>query len=163
MSFAKETQELLKAAGWYPGRNVSGQYSLPIDGYPSLIINFLNEYGNLTISGKKHSFSDVVEKIEINPKHGEGEYEEEESDYSYYSSLIKRKLFPMGFFLPDHYNICCDAEGRVYMIGEYGYCRGKTLYEGFDNILLGNWAKFFKLDEDTGQWWNRDGEYVPLP
>jgi hypothetical protein len=163
MSFAKETQELLKAAGWYPGRNVSGQYSLPIIGYPTFVINFLNEYGNLIVRGKKHDYTEVISTTKINPEHGNGEYEDEESKYSFYSEIIKKKLFPLGFFLPAVYHICCDAEGRVYMLGEYCYCRAKNLYEGMQSVILSDWSKSFELDEDTGEWWNRDGEYVPLP
>jgi hypothetical protein len=163
MAFSKETQELLKTAGWHPGRNVSGQYNLPITGYPALAVNFLNEYGNLTISGKKHTYTEVINSIEINPERGKGEYEEEESDYSYYSDIIKKKLFPLGFFMPAVYHICCDADGRVYMLGEYCYCRGKNLYEGIQNILLSDWSDCFEFREDTGVWQSKKGDFKELP
>jgi hypothetical protein len=163
MSFSKETQELLKVAGWYPGRNISGQYSLATKGYPATVIQFINEYGNLIINCKKHDHTEVVNVLEIKPEYGKNEYDEEDGDYSYYSGIIKKKLFPIGFFFPVHFHIGCDAEGRVYILGDACSCRGKNLYEGFDAIILGNWSKSLQLDEDTGQWWNRDGEYVPLP
>ncbi|MBL7789580.1 MAG: SUKH-3 domain-containing protein [Chitinophagales bacterium] len=163
MEFNKDVTELLKKAGWKEGRKVSlKELELPLDNYPNFIIEFLQEYGNLKIDCEKQDYSDVANELYLDasiPK------EKLEGDHyiPYYQSIIKRTFFPIGLYLPDSYDICCDVDGRVYKIGEYCFYVGKNLYEGIENILLMNTLQSLQLDEDTGKWWNMKGEYVPLP
>ena len=164
MKFLKETEDLLKKAGWFEGRNIPIEdLKLPYTDYPPQIISFLQEYGNLKGECEKQDYTEVVNIFVITP---ETSLEELEGDnyIPYYSGIINKKLFPIGATdSGNSYDICCDAEGRVYKIGEYCFCVGKNIYEGIENILLMNTLKSLQLDEDTGKWWNMDAKYVPLP
>ncbi len=162
MEFSKEIKELFKEAGWQSGRNVRNAYVLPYKDYPPFVIDFLNEYANLRVKGLPHESLSVVPEVIIDSDAGAGNLEEDKV-YPYYSGLIKRKLFPLGYILPDGYHICCDADGRVYQISEYCFYVGKGIKEGITNILVMNTLQSLQLDEDTGNWWNIQGVYVPLP
>jgi hypothetical protein len=162
MEFSKEIRKLFIEAGWHPGRNIKGNFALAIEGYPGFVTDFLNEYANLKINCMDVEYSTVVERIEINPEFGKEEYEED-GFYTYFASLLEKKLFPIAFLSPDSYYICCDAEGNVFMLSEYCYYRGKNLQEGFENIMRSDWSDSLALAEDAVKWRNRSGEYVSLP
>ena len=163
MEFSDAAITLLKKAGWYIGRKLDvEELILPYDDYPQLVIDFLREFGNLEGDCEKQSYTEVVNSFYSFPSM-EKEDLTGDNFYPYYSKLIDKKLFPLGGYLPDSYYICCDNDGRVYMIGEYCYFWGNNLIEGIDRILRGNWRNSLQLDEDTGKWWNDDAEYVELP
>ncbi|MBS1625600.1 MAG: hypothetical protein JSS76_15230 [Bacteroidetes bacterium] len=84
---------------------------------------------------------------------------EGDNTYPYYSSIIEKKLFPIGYYLPDGYHICCDKEGYTYMLGEYCYLRGKNLKQGIENIING-WKFLLQLDEDNAKWSDSEGSYI---
>lgn len=164
MEFNVKTKELLKKAGWKEGRKLDiSKLNLPYNDYPDFIKDFLKEYGNLygDCETIKLPYSESTNKFDTEPAMP-NDLLNGDNTFPYYQSIIGKKLFPIGGYYPDGYNICCDADGRVYMIGEYCYYRGKNLYEGIENILLG-WENCFQLDEKTGKWWNDDAEYVELP
>ena len=151
-------------AGWTAGRSILNQIKLPIETYPDFVKLFLNEYGLLKVQDidyKSEIQTYVASFIEFNPDISKGEYEDD-GNIDYYSSILQKELYCLGYYTPDAYDICCDAGGRVYMLGEYCYYRGNSIYEGIENILLG-WDNTLQLDEDTGKWWNMDAEYVELP
>ncbi|MCT3899932.1 SUKH-3 domain-containing protein [Elizabethkingia anophelis] len=165
MNFSDKAQQLLKKAGWYEGRNIPLEdLKLPYDDYPQHVISFLQKFGNLEgdceVNILPNSLS--VNTFFLYPEMDKGELKGD-NYYPYYQSVINNKLYPIGAYLPDGYYICCDADGRVYKIGEYCFYVGGDLYEGIENILLMNTLKSLQLDEDTGKWWNMDGEYVKLP
>jgi hypothetical protein len=161
MEFSKEIKQLLREAGWHPGRNVKGSYILPVSGYPPFVVNFLNEYASLKIDCMKHEFFSSVDELLISPEEGKYEYEAD-GFYTYYNELLKTRLFPLGLFSPT-YNVCCDETGRIFLIGEYCCYRGKNLHEGIENIMRSDWGDSLDLDEETVKWRNRAGEYVSLP
>ena len=152
----------LKEARWYEGRNIQDELSFNYEDSPNFVKEFHYKYANLIIKrvddprmkgeAELHIFSDV-----------EQEFLKGEQDYPYYQGIIGKRLYPLGVYLPDAYNVCCDADGRVYKIGEYCFSVGKNLYEGIENILLMNTLQSLQLDEDTGKWWNMEAEYVELP
>jgi hypothetical protein len=162
MVFSKKSIELLKKSGWKSGRKITDKdLELPYEDYPESIKIFLREFGNLKVKCEVQDYTDVLNELYLDasiPK----EKLSGDNYIPYYQNILKKKLFPIGLYVPDSYDICCDADGRVYMIGEYCYYRGKNLYEGIENILLG-WDNCLQLDEETGKWWNEDTEYVPLP
>ncbi|MDX8572670.1 SUKH-3 domain-containing protein [Elizabethkingia sp. HX QKY] len=164
MKFSDKAKQLLKKAGWYEGRYISLEdLKLPYKDYPHNIIVFLQEYGNLEGDCESQNYTSVINRFFLVP---ETDFELLEGDtyIPYYSSIIGKKLFPIGAIDSGNgYDICCDFDGRVYKIGEYCFYVGGDLYEGIENILLMNTLKSLQLDEDTGKWWNMDGEYVKLP
>lgn len=155
----------LLESGWFDGRNILKNLEFPIEGYPLDAKKFLQEYGLLKVQDVEYDNEYqryIASYFEINPMIGKGHYDSD-GDFTYYSSILGKQIFNLGYFKPDGYYICCDVDGRVYKIGEYCFCVGGDLYEGIENILLMNTLKSLQLDEDTGKWWNMDGEYVKLP
>lgn len=166
MKFTDKTKKLLKKAGWYEGRQLNiEELKLPYQDYPNNIIEFLKEYGNLEGKCEPNVLLSTtsIDEFFIYPEMDLEYLQNEDEDYGYYSSIIERKLFPIGLYMPDRYYICCDSDGRVYKIGEYCFYVGSNIYEGIENILLTNTLASLQLDEDTGKWWNMDGQYVELP
>jgi SUKH-3 immunity protein len=160
MEFSITVKELMIKAGWSENRNIN--ITLPYTDYPQSIIDFLHSYGNLIVQGIGFKDVDTIYSLEINPDLGK--YESDSNGfYPYYSSLLKTKLFPLGYFRPDSYHICCDLSGRIYKIGEYCFYVGANVYIGIENILTMNTRQSLQLDEDTGKWWGMDASYVPLP
>ncbi len=164
MKFSEKTKQLLQKAGWYLRRNISvEELNLPYNDYPQNIIEFLQEYGNLKGECKKQDYTEVVNKFFLFPE-TDTDALEGDNYIPYYSNLLKKKLYPIGATDSGNgYDICCDVDGRVYLIGEYCSYMGKNPYEGIENILLSDWSKSLQLDEDTGKWWNRESKYVSLP
>ncbi len=161
MEFSENVKEWFKKAGWYPGRNVRGQYELPHNDYPAFVLEFFDEYANLEIddSGRK---GHVVNIVSIDP--GEGKYQAGEGDtFPYYEKLLKQRLFCLGAYYPGNYFIACDGAGRVYMFDDYCYYKGKSLYEGIENILLMKNHGWMQLDENSGKWRDSDWNYAELP
>lgn len=162
MEFSKEAKKRLEKAGWYVGRNVISQLKLAYNDYPTMAVEFLSAYGNLQIECEKQDYTSVVNQLDTNPETPE-HLLKGDNYHPYYSSILNKKLYPLGWYYPNNYLICCDVDGRVYMIGENCYYKGKNLYEGIENIFLMNTLKSLQLDDDTGKWWNMQGEYVTLP
>lgn len=152
----------IQKAGWHEGRSLEGKIGFSYEDTPQFIKEFLYQYAELKIERVLHP--SLKGKAEI---HLFSEMEPEDltgdNDYPYYQGIIGKKLYPIGLYIPDGYYICCDVDGRVYKIGEYCFYVGKNLYEGIENIILMNTLQSLQLDEDTGKWWNMDGDYVSLP
>lgn len=164
MEFSNKAKELLRKMGWTPGRRISlGELKLPYNDYPPAVIAFLQEYGNLEGECEKQDYTEVVNKIYLYPE-TEKLFLEGDNNFPFYQSILRKKLYPIGAYDGGSgYDVCCDADGRVYKIGEYCFYVGKNLYEGIENILLMNTLKSLQLDEDTGQWWGRNGQHEELP
>lgn len=155
----------LLEAGWFEGRNVLEELEFPNENYPINIKTFLQEYGLLKIQDVEYQnkYQKYIPSFfETNPMIGDGHYDSD-GDFTYYSSILGKEIYNLGYYSPDGYYICCDAKDRVYKIGEYCFYVGKNLHEGIENILLMNTLQSLQLDEDTGKWWNMEGKYVPLP
>jgi hypothetical protein len=161
MDFSKDIKELFIEAGWRPGRNVQGQYQLPISGYPPFVIAFLNEYANLEVKCGKIDSSSAINELEMNPNCSKQEYDDG-GFYHYFMGLLGQPLYAIGYCTED-YELCCDAAGRVYVMDEQLCYRGKNLREGIENVMRSNWKDSLVLDEDNIKWWNDSGEHVPLP
>jgi hypothetical protein len=165
MEFSNKVKDLLKKSGWKEGRKLSiEELDLPYEDYPAKIVSFLREFGNLQGDCEKITLSnsESINQFYLIPSIDESFLDDNE-DYPYYQTIIGRKLYPIGAYNGDSYYICCDEHGRVYMIGEYCSYRGNSLHEGIENILLSNWKNSLQLDEESGKWWNREGEYTELP
>ncbi|NOQ75549.1 MAG: hypothetical protein GQ574_26300 [Crocinitomix sp.] len=163
MEFTINAKKLLEKAGWFEGRNISKEeLKLPYDDYPQFVIDFLREYGNLSGECEKQGYTPVINEFDLEPAMPQNKLMGD-NDYPVYSEMLGRKLFPLGGYYPDGYYICCDADGRVYKMGEYCFHVGTNLYVGVENIILLNTLSSLQLDEDSGKWWNMDAEYSELP
>jgi hypothetical protein len=152
MKFIEKVQEQFKKAGWKEGRNVSEKYKngLRMTEFPLFVRNFLKEYGDLTILDCKPQKSEVINKLRIDIDYGGFE---EEEDYQYYLNKLGKPVYPFALIEPDGYRIACDADGKVYMLGDYTFLIANSLKEGIEILVQDDWSKGYQqLDEKTGKW-----------
>lgn len=162
MTFSEETLKYLKNAGWHSHRKAQrSELKLPYDDYPKKAISFLTEFSGLEGACKAHTYTPIVNEFWISAD-TDKELLSEDGEFFYYQKLLNNKLYPIGGYLPYGYYLCCDADCRMYMIGERCVYLGNTLFEGFDSIILQQKEQYL-LDEDSGRWWNDEGNYVELP
>lgn len=162
MKFSEEVKKAFFSAGWKKGRRIK-ELNLPYDDYPEKAKAFLGEYGRLIVQCKQLSLTTVITSCIIDPEVDPNRLSEDDT-FSYYSELLGQKLFPLAALDSGNgYEVCCDEDGRVYKIGEYCFHVGSSIEEGFENIIAQNSRKSLQLNEDTGEWWNMEGEIVELP
>lgn len=135
MNFSKELQKHIKNHGWKPNRqNFSNKSYMEQYSYPQFIQDFMFEYGGLVIDIFLPEFPEkpaVVNKINFDISMTEGI----DGISKAYAEQLKRKLYPIAYFTPESNDISIDENGYVYLLGEYGYCCGKDLYKGLENII----------------------------
>lgn len=163
MKFSNQVELILKSAGWHEGRNVLNKLKLPYDDYPSIAIKFLARFARLKGSCITMPFTATQVNFSIDPEVNLQDLLNDDT-FSYYSNIIGSKLFPIGHTDSGNgYEICCDNDGNLYELGEYCFFVGNSLYQGIENVISQNTRDFLQLDEDTGRWWNVEGEEVQLP
>ena len=151
MQFTDKIQQKFKEAGWRSHRDVSSKYNTTkkIDEFPQFLKDFLFEYGELTVSEVKKYESDITNKLIINPNLAEYK---DDSLYAFYKTLFGKDIYPFANFEPDGYRIGCDADGKVYMLGDYYFIIGDTFQKGIENLITDNWNESFEFDEETKEW-----------
>lgn len=138
MSFTKELEEHIEKQGWFKGRKTNKfdafmeQYN-----YPEFIRDFIREYGGLKLIDlkPKHDINHLktMFRTNINPLMADGM--DADSVAEDYASQLGRKLYVIGLYLPENFDIAVDEHGAVYFLGEYCYCLSKNLYEGLECII----------------------------
>lgn len=124
------------------------------------MIEFLKEYGGLKIKAINDNQSDFPEEYRssninefiIEPSQARYDNSDEDGDFFYYSRLLNKDLYCLGYFIHDGYYIGCDDEGKTYMLGDYCFLRGESLEEGIENLLTDNWDTSKQFDEDRKTW-----------
>lgn len=153
MSFSEEIKVHLKNMGWYKGRKDNSQIDyMNENNYPEFIKQFIIEYGNLEIKDYRERNEEVVDNVlSLNILKSEG-INGVTGDYS---EFFNRKLYPIGYFLPESYDVSIDERGYVYLIGEYCYCCGNEIFKGIENIIRMDSFNSLELDpnEENDEVW----------
>ncbi len=159
MEFTNEIVEYIKLNG----RQLSGgaaRQSNFTQGFPEKIKSFMLRYGGLEIK-KFHSegvISREVNKIIFDISLTEGLAEG-------YGKFLSKKLFPIGVYMPEAYEIVVDENEFVYLLGESCFCAGKKLYEGIERIIRADERNMLELDpsNDTHPVWLKLNENESIP
>jgi hypothetical protein len=164
MAFTKEMKSHLENSGWFSGR-VNNEYNDFMDkyDYPDFIKEFIKEYGGLKVEEllSIEKDSNVVNRISLNPLDSDGMGSDSVSQD--WANDLGRKLYVIGLYSPENYDIAVDEMGAVYFLGEYCWCLGKDLFEGLESIIrIDQWSSLELDPEDTskGIWKNIKGEIV---
>lgn len=156
MNFTEKVQEQFIKAGWSKSSNQLNKYTdvYRFEEFPKFLKDFLNEYGNLTVSDCKNYESEVINKLIITPDYAFFEFEnDKDEDYDSYKNKIGKQIFPFAFFYPDSYRIVSDSDGKIYMLGDYIFLIADNLKEGIEILLNDDWSKgYYQLDDKSGQW-----------
>ena len=81
-----------------------------------------------------------------------------------YGKFLSKKLFAIGVYMPEAYEIVVDENGFVYLLGESCFCAGKELYEGLERIIRADERNMLELDSsnDTHPVWLKLNENIPV-
>ncbi|VXB82983.1 hypothetical protein FLAVO9AF_290094 [Flavobacterium sp. 9AF] len=156
MSFTKEMENHLKTMGWYPNRKIT-TYDEFMEryNYPEFIREFIREYGGLKILellDKKDS--NVVNRTSLNPLDSDGM--DSDSVAEDWATDLGRKLYVIGLYSPENFDIAVDANGAVYFLGQDCYCLGKNIYQGLESIIrIDQWSsiQLDATDPTSGLWY----------
>jgi len=132
--FSLTTLEMLREAGWFPGRDVSADIQQPAGFtlFPAAL-NALKEFGLLHIGRRGPGVEFVRTPVIIDPMLGLGEDER----FIDLSEIIHTKLYPLGETEDRHGFLAIDEYSRVFLImGDLCFV-GNTVDEGLENLLNG--------------------------
>ena len=168
MKFTKDLQEHLQKHGWSENRKDTTQ-SKYMTNYPDFVIEFMQEFGGLTIPELFPKLTDrkVIKRNVFDIGAAEGA----DGITGAYEEVFNKKLYAIGVLEPGSYDISVDENGYVYLIGEYCHCAGKDFHKGIEQIIRSSFGNMLDLDprnEDEVIWLdyahhnNREGEVVDL-
>jgi len=109
--FPSAVIELLRAAGWQPGREVELPSELPGDYeiFPRAA-DVLREFGGLHIGTAGPGQECATSDLAVTPKAADGL-----SEYTGRTTSDGAKLYPIGEFSNGHATLLIDHRGQVYM------------------------------------------------
>lgn len=156
MQFRKEVQEQFKKAGWYPGRSVREKFdAIPrFHEFPQMAREFLYEYGDLDVPTlTQHAVGILNTKALL-----QGYYKIEEylSSPAYYGNNLM--TFPLADYPLDAACMECDAEGRIYIGGDFPGLISNHFIEGIEKVIMEDYSNTLKWDEEKSKWGKGDYE-----
>uniref|UniRef100_UPI0030C88A0B hypothetical protein n=1 Tax=Yeosuana marina TaxID=1565536 RepID=UPI0030C88A0B len=61
--------------------------------------------------------------------------------------------YVFGYFYPDGYELACDIDGNVYMLGDYIFLIANNIKEGIEKLLKHDWSDgYLQLNLESGLW-----------
>ena len=161
MNFTKEMENHLKSMGWFPSRKIT-TYDEFMEkyNYPEFVRKFIREFGGLKIlEFLEKKDSNVINRISLNPLDSDGMGPDSVAED--WSNDIGRKLYVVGLYSPENFDIAVDANGAVYFLGEDCYCLGKNIYQGLESIIrIDQWSsiQLDAQDSTSGIWYASKGQ-----
>ena len=152
MRFRKEVQELFKKAGWYKGRREQAVFdAIPrFNEFPEFLKEFLYEYGNLEVETHKHSEDDVTACLNLKALVS-GLYKVENylDNPRYYGNI---QTFPIGDYHLDVTTLECDAEGKIYMSGDFPCLVSNDFIVGIEKVIMEDYSNTLEWNPKKKIW-----------
>lgn len=131
--------------------------------YPEFIREFVREFGGLQVKDldkEGHLKDRYRTNLDLFESDGMGA----DSVAEDWSLDLGRKLYVVGLYSPENFDIAIDENGAVYFLGQELWCVGKNLYEGIESIIRFDNSATIQLnpkDNYKSNIWNsRIGEVV---
>ncbi|GGB80263.1 hypothetical protein GCM10007424_20470 [Flavobacterium suaedae] len=149
MQFKTEVQKQFEKAGWFEGRNMKSAFE-KLDGFekfPDFLKEFLYEYGDLivktipTFEGAVMNFKALTE--------GGYSINEYLSKPAYYGG---KYTFPIAYYPLDNTTLECDAEGRIYMAGDFPCLVSNDFIAGIEKVIMEDYSDTLVWNPETNQW-----------
>lgn len=149
----------LKTMGWYPNRKIT-TYDEFMEkyNYPEFIREFIRGYGGLKLKTLNKLQGDGILKemyrVSLNPLDSDGM--DSDSVAEDWATDLGRKLYVIGLYSPENFDIAVDANGAVYFLGQDCYCLGKNIYQGLESIIrIDQWSsiQLDATDPTSGLWY----------
>lgn len=111
--FSDTVLEMLKHAGWFPGRDVIDSVKLPeeFEIFPAAI-EVLKEFGHLCVGQEGPGIERARSTIVFEPTLASGDWDW----FLLYSNLLQTKLYPLGAVDNDSIYLTIDPGGRVFLV-----------------------------------------------
>lgn len=132
-----EVEEVLRGAGWYPGRNsdpAPWREQLEADGFhihPSAE-TFLREFGGLSVGHSGPGITRAREPFELDPLLALGEADR----FGEWGQEIGRRLYPLGELDHGHAFLGLDEQGELYVVANW-LARLGRMPDAMENLVLG--------------------------
>jgi hypothetical protein len=139
--FSREVDEIMRRAGWYPGRSVDIDQWRPgpsseISMHPAAE-RFLSEFGGLTVEvGGPDPGPAGRESFVFDPTDELGELGDE-GRYADWGADIGHSLFPVGFFKQDVFRLAIDEDSVVYLVSSWLASYG-PMPRAMERLVLGH-------------------------
>ncbi|WP_433797813.1 SUKH-3 domain-containing protein [Actinoplanes sp. CA-252034] len=117
--FPPQVDEVMRRAGWYPGRSVDVERwrtgpGSEVSMHPAAE-RFLSEFGGLSIDVSGAGVDVGRDPFEFDPTDELGELGDE-GRYAEWGEIIGRSLFPVGFFKREMFRLAIDENSVIYFV-----------------------------------------------
>ena len=136
--FSDAALEMLRQAGWLPGRNVFSTLRLPERfRLTPVATRVLAEFGNLRIGRQDRGLEVAQRVVEINPMlaFGENEY------FAEAEAVLHCALCPVGDINGGQAFLALDDQERTFIVGDLLLYLGAPFDEALDRLLTGRRAR----------------------
>ncbi|MCK8499503.1 SUKH-3 domain-containing protein [Myxococcus fulvus] len=141
MELSEIAKQRLSAAGWTPGRDVSGKLSKWVhtlrekggfEVFPAAE-RVLREFGGLSVEQRGPGVTSARESFSLDPLLGVNG----RRMFGRYAEFLGVSLYPLGTaFAGDMYLVVAEDD-RVFGIGEEAWLVGRGIVEALDTLLVG--------------------------
>lgn len=139
--FSAETEQLLRASGWFEGRAVPDlveSWRAEVESSRGFVLTpvarrALNEFGGLHILSEGAGVAYARSDIDFNPTLAMFE----EDRFFSFQCLQGKQLFPLGEAALGHVFAVIDESGAVYLVMEEVHYVADTFDAALESILLG--------------------------
>lgn len=138
--FSRQSERVLRQAGWYPGRQVPELVSMwkthpfiaDLDMFETAE-RFLLEFGGITVtqSGPGVNLARSPFKIDPTLVYHQGDLFKE------FGRMVDTRLYPLGEAAHGYYYLAIGENGRVYYLMDDIVLAGNTEDEALENLLIG--------------------------
>ena len=147
--FRKEVQEKFQKAGWFEGRDVKSVFDKinGFDKFPEFLKEFFYEYGDLDVKTLT-KYSDGNMDFKAITK-GIYKLDGYLSKMRHYGNVF---TFPIAYYPLENASLECDAEGRVYMVGDYECLVSNDFKTGIEKVIMEDYSDTLEWNPETKQW-----------
>ena len=116
----------------------------------SFLRDFLYEYGDLEVETHKYNRNEVTGILDFKAI-TKGIYNIE--------NCLKKPIkfgdivtFPIAYYDLENASLLCDAEGRVYMVGDYECLVSNDFKTGIEKVIMEDYTDTLDWNPETKQW-----------
>ncbi|MEC3952999.1 SUKH-3 domain-containing protein [Nocardia sp. CDC153] len=135
--FMDETERVLRASGWWPGRQVdtnAWRERLERSGFKwsAAADRFLEEFGGLKVDISGPGITSAREPFELDPTLADGE----DDRFAEWSEVIREPIAPVGELDSGRYLLGVSMSGDLYLVADWLASFGRTP-QALESLILG--------------------------
>jgi len=154
MKFNSKVQKYFENVGWHEGRNIKSKFD-KVKGFnklPQFLKDFLYEYGDLEVETHKYNKNDVTGIMNFKAL-TKGIYKLDGylSKPRPYGNVF---TFPIAYYDLENASLECDADGKIYMVGDYECLVSNDFKTGIEKVIMEDYSDTLEWNPETKQWVN---------